>query len=329
LGNILYMPEHEMNASAWLLLITNLPGVNQALRMRVWRALKSAGAALLKDGVYVLPNSPLARRVFDEQAQDIAAGGGTGHIVSADAESPGQSATFRALFDRTAAYAQTFERLDKLKRQFAKLTEAEARQKLAALRRDVNSLVDRDFFPGHSRKQTEAALADAESTLNARFSPDEPHPALKDIKRRECADYRGRTWATRERLWIDRVASGWLIRRFVDPDAKFVWLKRAKDCPRRAVGFDFDGAEFTHVGVKITFEVILISFGLDHDPGLARMGALVHYLDVGGVPVAEAPGLASIMSGARTLQPDDDALLKAMTPVLDSLYTAYSNAPAE
>jgi hypothetical protein len=314
-------------ATLWLLLITNLPGVNQALRMRVWRALKSAGAALLKDGVYVLPNSPLARRVFDEQVQDIAAGGGTGHIVSAGAESPEQAETFRALFDRTAEYAETFERLDKLKRQFAKLTEAEARQKVAGLRRDINALVDRDFFPGRPRKQTEAALADAEATLNARFSPDEPHAAQREVKRRERKDYRGRTWATREKLWIDRVASAWLIRRFVDPDAKFVWLKRVKDCPAKAVGFDFDGAEFTHIGVKVTFEVILASFDLEGDSGLARIGSLVHYLDVGGVPVAEAPGFASIMSGARTLQANDDALLNAITPVLDSLYAAYSNAP--
>jgi hypothetical protein len=127
-------------------------------------------------------------------------------------------------------------------------------------------------------------------------------------------------------LWIDRAASAWLIRRFIDPKAKFLWLKRVKDCPKSVVGFDFDGAEFTHVDSKVTFEVLLSSFNLEHDAGLARLGALVHHLDVGGIPIAEAPGFATIMAGARSLQQDDDALLKAMTPVLDSLYAGYGDA---
>jgi hypothetical protein len=104
----------------------------------------------------------------------------------------------------------------------------------------------------------------------------------------------------------------------------FLWLKRVKDRPKRALGFDFDGAEFSHVGAKVTFEVLLTSFGLDQDTGLARLGALVHHLDVGGIPIAEGAGFAAVMTGARLLQKDDDALLKAMTPVLDSLYAAYS-----
>jgi hypothetical protein len=172
----------------------------------------------------------------------------------------------------------------------------------------------------------EGALADAEAALNARFAPDEPHAAHRKIRLRDRREYRGRTWATRERLWIDRVASAWLIRRFIDPKAKFLWLKHLKDCPKRAVGFDFDGAEFTHVDSKVTFEVLLSSFNLEQDAGLARLGALVHHLDVGGIPTAEGPGFAAIMAGARSLQPDDDALLKAMTPVLDSLYAGYADA---
>ena len=317
---------NKSRPAPWLLLITNLPGRNQTLRMRLWRALKSAGAGLLKDGVYVLPNSSQARQLFEEHARDITSGGGSGHVLAADADSPEQLSTFHALFDRTTDYTDVLKRLNDLKRKFAKLSEPAARQKLATLRREITALTDRDFFPGKPREQTEGALADAEAALNAQFSPDEPHAAQKDIKRRERKEYRGRIWATREKLWIDRVASAWLIRRFVDPDAKFVWLKSLKDRPKKALGFDFDGADFTHVGARVTFEVILSSFALEHDPGLTRLGALVHYLDVGGVPVPEAAGFASIMAGARSLQPDDDALLKVMTPVLDSLHAAYSNA---
>jgi hypothetical protein len=316
-------------AAAWLLLITNLPGRNPTLRMRIWRALKVAGAGLLRDGVYVLPNSAASRRVFEEQGREIEAGSGFVQIVSFEAESAEQNAVLVALFDRTAEYQEAIGRLDAFKRELPKCKETEARQRLTSMGREVGTLVARDFFPGQARGQMEAALADAEAAFNARFAPDEPHAAHdKKIPRRQIKDYRGRKWATRERLWIDRVSCAWLIRRFIDPDAKFLWLKRVKDCPKRALGFDFDGAEFSHVGAKVTFEVLLTSFGLDHDTGLARLGALVHHLDVGGIPIAEGAGFAAVMSGTRLLQPDDDALLKAMTPVLDSLYAAY-NAPTD
>jgi hypothetical protein len=314
----------KTKSDAWLLLVTNLPGRNATLRMRVWRALKSSGAGLLRDGVYVLPNSDEARKIFEEQAVEIKAGGGLAHILTFEADSPDQTTALIALFDRTVEYKEAITRLTVLKREFAKLSEADARQRLAAIDRDVTTILARDFFRTESYKQMESALMDAESAFNARFAPDEPHAAHQKIRAHDRKDYRGRTWATRERMWIDRVASAWLVRRFIDPKAKFLWLKKITDCPKRAVGFDFDGAEFTHVGSRVTFEVLLASFGLEEDVGLARMGALVHHLDLGGIPTAEGPGFAAIVAGARALQKDDDALLKAIAPVLDSLYAAYS-----
>ena len=313
-------------APAWLLLVTNLPGRNPTLRMRIWRALKAAGAGLLRDGAYLLPNRERSRQVLEEQGAEIKAAGGLVQVLSFDAESPEQNAELVALFHRTEDKEEGIERLDALKRELGKLSDPEARQRLAGITREVAAIVARDFFPGEPRKQMEGALADAEAAVNARFAPDEPHAAHRRIQLRDRKDYRGRTWATRERLWIDRVASAWLIRRFIDPKAKFIWLKRVKDCPKSAIGFDFDGAEFTHVDSKVTFEVLIGSFNLAQDTGLARLGALVHHLDVGGIPIAEGPGFATIMAGARSIQPDDDALLKAVTPVLDSLYAGYTDA---
>lgn len=315
-------------SATWLLLITNLPGHKPKLRMRLWRALKAAGAELLRDGVYLLPNSVTARRAFSEQVREIHSGGGMAHLLHVRADSPAQGESFRALFDRTGDYAKAAARLTAFKREFGKLSEPEAQQRLAALRREVSALIGRDFFPGKPREQMEEALQDAQTLLDARFAPDEPGASDRKITRRRAREYRGRTWATRERLWIDRVASAWLIRRFIDRKAKFLWLERIEGCPNSAIGFDFDGAEFTHVGTRVTFEVLLASFGLELDPGLARLGALVHYLDVGGIPVAEAPGVASIMAGARALQPNDDgALLSVMTTTFDALYAAYSKSP--
>ena len=138
-------------ARAWLILITSLPGPNQTLRMRVWRALKAAGAGLLKDGVYLLPSSPDARTLFDEQVRDITAGGGNGFIIAADAHSSQQSQAFEALFDRTREYADLLKRLGGLPSQFKQLSESEARQKLTAFRRELTSLIGRDYFPGKPR----------------------------------------------------------------------------------------------------------------------------------------------------------------------------------
>jgi hypothetical protein len=311
-------------APAWLLLVTNLPGRNPRLRMRTWRALRAAGAGLLRDGAYLLPSGEHSRQVLEEQGAEIKAAGGLVQILCFDAESAGQSAEFMALFDRSDDYAEAIQRLALLPAEFVKLTEPEARQRLAGFAREVAAIAARDFFPGESRKQMERALADAETALNARFAPDEPHAAHRTIRPRDRKDYRGRIWATRQHLWVDRVASAWLIRRFIDPKARFVWVKRPKDCPKAAIGFDFDGAEFTHVGSRVTFEVLLRSFNLEQDAGLTRLGALVHHLDGGGIPIAEGPGFATIMAGACSLQRDDDDLLKAMIPVLDNLYAGYA-----
>jgi hypothetical protein len=308
---------------AWLLLITNLPGQNQTLRMRVWRALKAAGAGLLRDGVYVLPQTEPSREIFEEQALEIRAVAGAAHILSFESDSAEQHGALIALFDRTPDYQELNTRLAACKKKLTTVTELEARRTLAAIARDFATTAATDFFPGPSTGQLQNALGDVEAALNARFSPNEPRSAHRKIPRLNAKDYRGRTWATREHLWIDRVCSAWLIRRFIDPKARFVWLRRPKDCPKRAIGFDFDAAPFTHVGSKVTFEVLLASFGLDADPALTRLGALVHFLDVGGIPIPEAPGFAAIVSGWRTIEPDDDALLRQVSPVLDSLYRSY------
>ena len=313
-------------AASWLLLVTNLPGHNPSLRMRAWRALKSAGVGLLRDGAYLLPDTGAARKVFEEQAAEIKAAGGVAHVLALAADHAAQNTEFMGLLDRTRDYAQLIQRMATLKETLENLTESEARQKLAAMARELGAIVARDFFPGESGKQARNALAEAEAAITLRFSPEEPHPVRRRIQLRNIREFRGRTWATRERLWVDRVASAWLIRRFIDPKSKFLWLKHARNCPKRAVGFDFDGADFSHVGVKVTFEVLVASFGLDRDAGLTRLAALVHHLDVGGIPVAEGAGFATILAGARTLHANDDDLLSAMTPTLDSLYAAYASA---
>lgn len=313
-----------MHNPNWLLLVTNLPGRNQTLRMRIWRGLKSAGAASLRDGVYLLPQSGNARQIFNEHAQEIRSGGGTAQVMVLDKSEVEQS-DFVSLFDRTTDYAGIIKQLDSLKRQLGKLKQPGAQRRLATIRREITTLGLTDFFPGEARTQTEQSLADVETLFAESFSSDEPHTSHRKIERRKPGDYRGKTWATRQQLWVDRICSAWLIRRFIDPKAKFIWLKHIKDCPKRALGFDFDGATFTHINGKVTFEVLMTSFSLDHDAALNQLAQLVHYLDVGGVPVAEAAGFTAILTGARANLSDDDALIKMMFPVIDCLYQSFGN----
>ncbi|NIR28474.1 MAG: chromate resistance protein, partial [Gammaproteobacteria bacterium] len=200
------------------------------------------------------------------------------------------------------------------------------RRSLRQLARELEALKRVDFFPGGGQGEADNALSILESAINEQFSPNEPSPARGTVATRARADYRNRLWATRRRLWVDRVASAWLIHRFIDPHAQFLWLDRPEDCPPEALGFDFDGATFTHIGERVTFEVLLASFGLETDAPLRRLGALIHYLDVGGAPVPEAAGFEGVLAGMRERCADDDELLACVAPVLEALYGSFQAA---
>jgi hypothetical protein len=134
-------------------------------------------------------------------------------------------------------------------------------------------------------------------------------------------------WATRQRPWVDRLASAWLIRRFIDPQARLLWLASPEDCPTDALGYDFDGATFSHIGNRVTFEVLAVSFNLEQ-PAIKRLGMLVHYLDVGGVAPREASGVESVLAGLRETLRDDDHLLAAACAIFDSLLIIFDKGVA-
>ena len=119
------------------------------------------------------------------------------------------------------------------------------------------------------------------------------------------------------------MASAWLIKRFIDRKARFAWIEKPKARPRGALGFDFDGADFTHVGNRVTFEVLLASFGLDDDPALNQLAVMIHYLDIGGIPVADAKGVEMILKGARDSARSDDELVVTAARVFDHMYSAF------
>ena len=310
-------------ATGWLLFVLTLQGQQQAARMRVWRALKAMRAAVLRDGVYLLPNRKELLAGLEAQVEDVARLAGSAQIFEIDSRDERQEAEFRGLFDRTVDYQSAIKRIRKLRTELESKPPRTLSVQLMRLRREVEAIAGQDFFPAEAANQTARALEELTVVASRALSPGEPHSIAGEVQRLDAKDYQARIWATRNRPWADRLASAWLIRRFIDSDARFLWLKNPKDRPKRALGFDFDGATFTHVGGKVTFEVLMESFSLDSDPGLQRVGALIHYLDVGGIPVPEAAGIESLLRAARSTFANDDVLLDEAARIFELIYIAY------
>lgn len=304
----------------WLILITSLPTVNATSRMRVWRALKAMGTHALRDGVYLLPHRPECAAKLNDIAQEVNASGGEAQVLHV---APPEGTDFVPLFDRAQDYGELLSEISQSLGELNTKTVNEVSKLARKHRKALDALVDIDFFPAEAQLQVQAALAELEKRMALLMSPDEPQMMAGVIPLLTQADYQGRTWATRKRPWVDRLASAWLIRSHIDRKARIAWIDSPKACPKNALGFDFDGAAFTHVGAKVTFEVLLASFGLE-TPALRRLGALVHCLDVGGIPCPEATGVEAVLKGLQSVIPNDDQLLDAASTIFDGLLTSFA-----
>nr|WP_315595031.1 chromate resistance protein ChrB domain-containing protein [uncultured Cupriavidus sp.] len=319
-------PASSLPETAWLLLVVSLPTSAATPRMRFWRGIKTLGATAPRDGAYLIPNLPGLRGPLQMLAADAANEDGKVWMLSVQASDEQQEAEYRALFDRTTEYAAWMTELSSARSTLSDADEAELLRVARRHGRGIDAIRKIDFFPNDASARAEAQWRDFNAAIDIMLSPGEPHGTAGNIPRRDPTQYHGRQWATRQHLWVDRVACAWLIRRFIDPHATFLWLEDIRQCPDDALGFDFDGATFTHIGDRVSFEVLLASFGLEEDKGLARLGQMIHVLDIGGTPVAEASGFEAVLAGARERLPNDDALLDEVGYVLDSLYTHFSSA---
>lgn len=305
-------------------LVLSLPTRNSTVRMRVWRALKATGCGVLRDGVYLLPCDASTISVFPEVEREVRAADGFAMTVGLDFQGPQQLEHARKLFDRSAAYGALVRQIRGERTALGKLGKRKADTVSRRSQHAFEELAAIDFFPGEAKLQAQAAVQDLQREAQRLHSQGEPRALKGSVKRANPDSYRNRVWATRKSPWIDRLASAWLIKRFIDKQARFEWIESPRRCPKGAVGFDFEGAQFTHVGNRVTFEVLLASFGLESDAALASIGAAVHFLDAGGIPVADARGLETMLRGIRESARSDDERVSRAFIVFDSFYAAYS-----
>lgn len=310
--------------SKWLAYVTNLPTDDPAARMLVLRTLDSLGCAVLRKGVYLLPDSDANREGLGHLTDHVSRQNGSAYILPVTAIDEAQTLVFRGLFNRSAQYEELIKTVKSLETGFGISEPSSIARVLAKQRRDFEAISALDFFFSPGRELAGRVIEEAEARVHGLVFPDTSKP---DSVVRSGRRYFKRVWATRKPLWADRLASAWLVRRFIDPEATLVWLEKNQECPATAVGFGFDGAEFENSKSGITFERLLANFGLQGNAALARIAPLVHYLDTGGTAVAEAAGVELLLLGAHHRSASADAFFAESEKTFDLLYDAYLDGP--
>ena len=316
--------------SRWLLFVHQLPAQDSNLRVRTWRRLQQLGALAVKQAVYVLPDSPAARESFEWLKTDVVDAGGQATIFSADGVDAWSDDAIVEEFRRTRqqAYAELAAELDEA---LTRATVARAKRRRPLTRRMLDAFRQRfanieqiDFFDSAGRDRVTALLAQCDTHLTPRKShaPKDDSPA-GDLRGR----YRRRLWVTRPRPGVDRMACAWLIRRFIDTEARFAFADDRQALDADAVSFDMYGGTFTHRHDHCTFEVLCLDFALA-EAGLDQLAALVHELDLGGGhhDASDAATVGKIIQGLQLAHTDDDELLAHGMVLFDALFQAARHA---
>jgi hypothetical protein len=314
----------------WLLLVHQLPAKPAYQRVKVWRRLQALGAVTVKNSVYVLPTGEQAQEDFEWLLKEIADGGGEGMIFEArlidglsDEDVRGlfnaaRAQDYDALAGETRALSEAFDGSD------AAAVRAAAQVKLIHLRTDVAKVAAIDFFGANGRETVEGLLAGLEARLreDAMMTTGRQEQAPEPLR---SDTFKGRLWVTRRGVYVDRIASAWLIRRFIDPEARFKFVPAKGYVPEPGeLRFDMYDGEYTHQGDCCTFEVLLAHTGRE-DPALSALGEIVHDIDLKdskfGRP--ETTGVAHLMKGITAANRDDQRRLERGAAVFDDFYEYF------
>jgi hypothetical protein len=317
----------------WILLIHSIPPRPNYLRVKIGRRLQKLGAVAVKNSVYALPLSEGAREDLEWIAHEIASDGGEaslcesrfiGGLTDEAIEQQFRLARQRDYLEATKRARRLVEGLSRAEKTRGKVLARQhprAEIALSRLRRRLEELVAIDHFGAPGRAELEILLTTAEEKLRPPRAADPK--GTPDVPR--LRGLRGRTWVTRQGIHVDRIASAWLIRRFIDPAAKLKYVEAKGYAPAPGeLRFDMFDAEFTHQGNLCTFEVLLARMGTD-DPALRHIADLVHDLDIRDDRFGreEAAGFAALVTGICLDHRDDAARLQAGSTLLDALYRTF------
>lgn len=307
-----------------LLLLVGIPPTPSSLRVRVWRRLRSLGAVALKRSAYLLPDLPERYEDFQWLAQEIQREGGDATLVRVAQIENMAPDDVRGLFHepRDQEYRQLATRYRKLLQSLERKSAATGpgrRDEVARLSKEHQRIRDIDFFdaPGGAEvRRLEEAIA--MRTRRPETARREERPTL------DLTKLRGRRWVTRPRPHVDRIASAWLIKRFIDPAAEFVFAPPA-EFPKDAIPFDAPGVELSHQGEDCTFETLVRRAHL-RDRRLARLAELVHEADLrdGKFPHEEARGIDAASRALLAASPDDHQVLAQGMALFEGLYATTS-----
>lgn len=312
----------------WLLFVHQLPAKPAYLRVKVWRRLQALGAVGLKNSVYALPSGERTQEDFAWLLKEVVAGGGEGMIWEARLIDGLSEEDMRQLFN--SARAVEYDAVGKAARSLAhtlggrldQVARAEAKARLKRLKGELARIFEIDFFGANGREAVAGLLQSIESQYGEQAAVANKEAAV-DTKRSPLSD--GRVWVTRVGVFVDRIASAWLIRRFIDPAAQFKFVPAKGYAPSAGeLRFDMFEAEFTHVGDRCTFEVLLARTG-STDPALTAIAQIVHDIDVKDNKFGrdETRGVASLIEGIAAAEPDDGRRLARGAAVFDDLYAYF------
>jgi hypothetical protein len=299
---------HQNDAKPpWLLLVFSLPRKGASLRVTVWRKLKRYGALPLGNSSYFLPNTAENRERFEWLATAVRTEGGEASVLEVQSI---DNCSFEQMKQRFSdARAGDYRELLKELRNPASANQS---ARITRLRQRFQDIVSIDFFASPLREQVEHALNAMQTSKTKSAAP--------EIGKVSPAEYRNRVWVTRPRPGVDRVTSAWLIRKFIDPKAKFAFAPEDKK-PAKAVPFDMYEGGFGHRGEDCTFETLLKVFHI-RDKKVLVMAEVVHDADLFDEKFGrkEGFGIDEVMKGWGREGLSDRELLKRGMQLAEGLY---------
>lgn len=318
----------------WLLLIHQLPPTPAYFRVKIGRHLQRIGAVALKNSVYALPADEARREDFAWVYREIMDGGGEASACEAGFFEGIGDPQIEALFHaaRNADYALLADEARALQKRLPRRAElpaarrAELEADLGRLKKRLGEIAAIDFFSASGRVAVEGLLGGLEARVQVRGGD----PGAKRTPRMRAEDVLARTWVTRTGIRVDRIASAWLIRRFLDPEARFKFVSGKGYTPEPGeLRFDMFEAELTHEGDRCTFEVILDRFEIA-DPALHTLAEIVHDIDLKDAKFGrpERPGVERLLDGLTAAHPDDEVRLARGAAFLDDLYGSFHHGAA-